>query len=74
MVTIGIAKLVVLTLVAVGITLLQTTQIVGLGTLILRSGESKLTGTLSLTIEHLQGLHVFALLGNTNELEAVLGL
>ena len=72
-VAIGIAELVVLALVAVGVALLQAAQVVGLGTLVLCCGESELTCTLGLAVEHLQCLHLLALLGDTDQLEAVLG-
>ena len=74
MVAILVAKLGILALVAVGVLLLQGAHVVGLCTGILRSGEAELAGALCLTIEGLQGLHVLALLGHADELEAVLGL
>ena len=74
MVAIGIAKLMVLSFVAVGILLFEGSQVVGLGALILGGGEAKLAYTARLADDALERLHVLSLLGDYDKLEIVLGL
>ena len=61
----------VLTLVTIGVEFLQTAQVVSFRTGIFRSGKAEVMGTLGLTVDGLQRLDVFTLLGHTDQFQGV---